>query len=122
MRSRYSAFARGEHGYLFRTLHPDHDDHARGEKALTTQLAKNAKRTRYDALVILDGDGPDADGIARVLFHVTMRLDGKDASFAELSSFARDGIGWRYVGGTNRSVRIERARGLTIAAFERADA
>ena len=27
MRSRYAAFVRGEHRYLFRTLHPEHEDH-----------------------------------------------------------------------------------------------
>ncbi len=122
MRSRYTAFARGEHAYLFRTLHADHDDHARGEKVLTTQLVKSAKRTRYEALSILDHEGPDADGIARVLFHVSMRVEGKDASFVELSSFAHDGDGWRYVGGTTRPMSAEWASQLTIAAFERASA
>ena len=117
MRSRFSAFVRGKHAYLFRTLHPDHDDHAGGRDAWTAQLAKNAKRTRYDSLLVLDHDGPDADGIARVLFHVTMRLDGKDASFAELSSFALDGTGWRYVGGVTRACRADRARALTIASL-----
>ena len=121
MRSRYAAFVRGEHAYLFRTLHPDHDDHAAGAKALAIQLARNAKRTRYEALVILDRDGPDADGVARVLFHVTMRLDARSASFAELSSFAHDGRGWRYVGGLTRAMTPERARGLTIATFEGAN-
>lgn len=117
MRSRFSAFALGEHTYLFRTLHPDHDDHAAGQAALVAQLARNAKRTRYDVLRILDRDGPDADGIARVLFHVTMRSGGNDASFAELSSFAHDGTGWRYVAGVSRACRGERAAGLTIATF-----
>ncbi len=68
---------------------------------------------------ILDREGPDPDGIARVLFHVTMRVEGKDASFAELSSFAHDGAGWRYVGGVTRACRVDRARDLTIAAFAR---
>jgi SEC-C motif-containing protein len=117
MRSRFAAFVRGEHAYLFRTLHHDHEDHAPGEEALRAQLAKNAKRTRYDALRVLDRDGPDADGIARVLFHVTMRIDGRDASFAELSSFAHDGTGWRYVGGVTRACRADRAHGLRLAGF-----
>jgi SEC-C motif-containing protein len=117
MRSRFCAFVRGEHAYLFRTLHPDHDDRAAGQKALIATLAKNAKRTRYEALRILDRDGPDADGIARVLFHVTMRLDGKDASFAELSSFAHDGEGWRYVGGVTRACRVDATNALRIATF-----
>jgi len=117
MRSRYCAFVRGEHPYLFRTLHRDHDDHAAGRDAWTAQLGKSAKRTRYDALLVLDHDGPDADGIARVLFHVTMRVDGKDASFAELSSFAHDGTGWRYVGGVTKSCRAAQARALSIASL-----
>lgn len=119
MRSRYAAFSLGEHGYLFRTLHPSHDDHARGERALVEELARGAKRNRYDALRVLDRDGPDQDGIARVLFHVTMRRDGKDASFAELSSFAHDGTGWRYVAGVPRACRADAVARLTIAGFER---
>lgn len=119
MRSRFSAFVRGEHAYLFRTLHPDHDDHAAGERALRAELARGARRNRYDTLVVIDRDGPDADGIARVLFHVTMRRDGRDASFAELSSFAHDGTGWRYVAGVSRSCRASGAAGLTIGEFAR---
>lgn len=122
MRSRYAAFVRGDHAHLFRTLHPDHDDHAAGASALALALARNAKRTRYEALRILDREAPDADGIARVLFHVTMRIDARPASFAELSSFAHDGSGWRYVGGQTRAMPPERARGLTIDAFSRAPA
>jgi uncharacterized protein YchJ len=117
MRSRFAAFVRGEHAHLFRTLHPDHEDHAHGARALAEPLAKSAKRTRYRSLAILDRDGPDADGIARVLFHVTMTLDGKDASFAELSSFAHDGEGWRYVGGVTRRCPASGAHDLRIASF-----
>ncbi|MFO0684022.1 MAG: YchJ family metal-binding protein [Sandaracinus sp.] len=119
MRSRYAAFARGELSYLFRTLHADHDDHAQGEAAWVRSAAQGAKRARYDALAILDRDGPDTDGVARVLFHVTMRVDGRDASFAELSSFAHDGTGWRYVGGVTRRMSYDRAAPLRIATFER---
>ncbi len=114
MRSRYSAFVRGEHAYLFRTLHPDHDHHAAGAVALAKSLARSAKQTRYEALRVLDHDGPDADGISRVLFHVTMKSRGEDASFTELSSFARDGEGLRYVGG---SLRAGRSVHETIASF-----
>ncbi len=117
MRSRFAAFVRGEHAYLFRTLHHDHEDHARGARALADQLTRSAKRTRYRSLAILDRDGPDADGIARVLFHVTMTMDGEDASFAELSSFAHDGDGWRYVGGITRTCPASRAQGLRIDSF-----
>jgi SEC-C motif domain protein len=117
MRSRFSAFALGEHAYLHRTLHPDHDDHAAGAAALAKTLAKGAKSARYEALRIFDRDGPDEDGIARVLFHVKMKQSGRDTSFVELSSFAHDGDGWRYVGGELRSGAAP--EGLTIASFLR---
>ncbi len=119
MRSRFAAFARNELPYLFRTLHPDHDDHAQGEAAWIRSAAASAKHARYDSLAILDRDGPDADGIARVLFHVTMRWSGRDASFAELSSFAHDGTGWRYVGGVTRRMSYKAASAHRIASFER---
>ena len=115
MRSRFSAFVLGAHAYLHRTLHPDHEDHAQGAAALAKTLGAHARRAKYQALQIFDVDGPDADGTARVLFQVTMRLDGRDASFVELSSFAHDGTGWRYVGGQTRAPK----RGVqwTIATF-----
>lgn len=117
MRSRFSAYALGLHAYLFRTLHPDHDDHAGGADALRKSMASHGRNMRYEALRILDRDGPDADGIARVLFHVKMKQLGKDGSFTELSSFAHDGEGWRYVGGELRAGATP-AR-LTIASFLR---
>ena len=116
MRSRFSAYAKGEHDYLFRTLHPDHDDHAAGPLAHAESIRKSAKSLRYESLRVLDRDGPDADGIARVLFHVSMKRSGKDTSFAELSSFAHDGTGWRYVGGELRARPVV-VNGLTIASF-----
>jgi SEC-C motif domain protein len=116
MRSRFSAYARGVHDYLFRTLHPDHDNYAAGPAAHAKSMAKHGKSLRYESLVVLDRDGPDADGIARVLFHVSMKQSGKDASFVELSSFAHDGTGFRYVGGEHRARPVV-VSGLTIASF-----
>ncbi len=117
MRSRFSAYARGEPAYLFRTLHPDHEDHAAGAAALAESMAAHGMHLRYEALHILDRDGPDEDGVARVLFHVRMKQRGKDASFAELSSFAKDAEGWRYVGGELRPGVLD--AGLRIASFLR---
>jgi uncharacterized protein YchJ len=36
---------------------------------------------------------------SRVLFHAAVFDKGKDRSFVELSTFARDDAGWRYVAG-----------------------
>ena len=120
MRTRYAAFVRCEHDYLFRTLHPQHDDHALGVRALRERLEKNAKRTRYHALAILDDAPPDADGVARVLFSATVKHDGKDASFVELSSFVHDGTGWRYLTGKTLPPRgLGELSRLRIADVER---
>ena len=118
MRARFSAFARGEHRFLYRTLHPDHDDRARSERELTDALAKRGRRARYRSLRILDRDVPDADGVAHVLFAVDVAIAGRDASFVELSSFARDAEGWRYVGGRTIARReVQDLDALTIASF-----
>ena len=105
MRSRYAAFALAMPDYLVRTLHPDHDDHALPAGALRARLLAHARRAKYRGLRILDHDGPDADGTWRVLFHVSMTLDGRDASFVELSSFVHDGEGLRYIAGRTLAPR-----------------
>lgn len=120
MRSRYTAFVRGHHAHLVRTLHPDHEDRRLPPKLLQERLDKHARRARYHGLTVLDHDGPDADGIHRVLFRVSMKLAGADASFAELSSFAVAEGGIRYLTGRLLEVRaLERAGITTIADLSR---
>ena len=117
MRSRYTAFTLGEHDHLWRTLHPDHDDRARDPSEWARELAAGLKKLRYRRLRILDTAPPDADGVAQVLFHVTLSAGRRDASFAELSTFAHDGDGWRYLVGETR--KLPNPDGVTIADWER---
>ncbi len=92
----------------------------RGAKALRERLHTHGKRARYHGLVVLDHDGPDAEGIHRVLFRVTMKLAGADASFAELSSFAVAEGGIRYLTGRLIDPRaIDREGVATIADLDR---
>ncbi len=112
MRSRYAAYVRGDARYLFRTLHPDHDDKPLGERALAARMNRSA---RYRGLHVLDHDGPDPSGVHRVLFHASISVGGKDASFVELSSFAHDGVGLRYVAG----VALDPAQALARAREKR---
>lgn len=100
MRSRFSAFAKKEAVYLRRTLHPDHEDRQIDEAVLLEHLRAAARDNRYAGLAILDKAEPDADGIARVLFFARVFHKSTDRSFAELSDFAHDGEGWRYLRGT----------------------
>jgi SEC-C motif-containing protein len=100
MRSRFAAFARGEVDYLVRTLHPDHRDLVeQPREALVRALRDAVRRYRYMRLEVLDVHPPDAAGVARVRFRAHVFEKGKDRSFTELSDFARDGTGWRYLSG-----------------------
>ena len=105
MRSRYAAFARKDVAHLWRTLHPDHEERAgHGEAELTRALRATVDRFRYTGLSILDRSGPDQGGIARVLFLARVFEKGADRSFVELSEFAHDGEGWRYLRGESLPV------------------
>jgi SEC-C motif domain protein len=89
MRSRYSAFAVGDVGYLLRTWHPS----GRPE-TLTLDPA-----LRWTRLAVLETNGGglfDATGTVR--FRAVYVQDGKRGVLAEISRFIRqDGL-WTYVG------------------------
>ena len=100
MRSRFSAYACGEAEHLWRTLHAEHADRA-AQKDDVLRALKHASTTyKYMRLTILDAKG------AQVLFRAHVFEKGKDRSFTELSTFARDDVGWRYVEGITRSADV----------------
>ena len=119
MRSRYSAYARREIAYLIKTLAPTHPDRKMPEGELHTLLAAAARNQRYMGLTILDHRGPDAAGIAEVLFLVKVFERGRDFSFVERSEFMHDGVGFRYRSG--EPVPLAKIPGdpgaLTLATF-----
>lgn len=117
MRSRYAAFAKNEAAYLWRTLHPKHEDRAMGEAAAVASIKATASEHRYMGLRVLDRRGPDEGGTAQVLFHARVFHKGVDMSFVELSDFQHDGVGWRYLRGEGLSTRQLGVPpdGLTIA-------
>jgi SEC-C motif-containing protein len=117
MRSRYAAFATKDVDYLWRTLHTDHDDRARPEEQVRRELRDACNANRYLALRVLDAQGPDCDGVAHVLFAVRAFHRGREISFVECSAFAREGEGWRYVGGDGTNVAFDAVGDPTIEAF-----
>jgi SEC-C motif-containing protein len=98
MRSRFAAFALGDAEYLWRTLHPDHAERALVKEAVIRRLKDASRALKYMRLTILDAKD------TRVLFLAAVYEKGRDRSFVELSSFAKDGVGWRYVAGESREV------------------
>jgi SEC-C motif-containing protein len=98
MRSRYAAFALGEAEYLWKTLHADHPDRAEPKERALRSLRGAKDRLKYMGLTILDSRRKGMSG--EVLFCARIFERGQDRSFVELSEFAHDGIGWRYLAGS----------------------
>jgi SEC-C motif domain protein len=120
MRSRYAAFALGEAEHLWRTLHADHPDRGEPREAMLRSLKGAKDRLRYTGLAILDERRRGRE--AEVLFYARIadrREGGEDRSFVELSDFAHDGVGWRYLSGVMVPLEeLGRApEGLGIDAF-----
>lgn len=93
MRSRFAAFSLGDAEYLWRTLHPDHEDRAGGQVTVVAAIKAAARSLRFMRLTILEATGD------QVTFRAAVFEKGQDRSFTERSTFARDEGGWRYLSG-----------------------
>ena len=113
MRSRFAAFAIGDVEYLWRTVHPDHEDGALAKEDVLRSLRVASRSLKYMRLTILDAKD------ARVLFVAGVFEKGRDRSFVELSTFATLGTAWRYLSGVTREARdVPNVAALTIASFD----
>ena len=99
MRSRFSAFARREVGYLWKTLHPGHPDRLRPETEVRRELLAACNRYKYVRLSILSVEERPPGEESAVTFRAEVYESGKDRSFSEASRFRHDGVGWRYLSG-----------------------
>jgi SEC-C motif domain protein len=89
MRSRYSAFAVGDAGYLLRTWHPS-------ARPPALKLDPALRWTRLAVLAASGGGLFDAEGT--VQFRAVYVRDGRRGVLAETSRFVRqDGL-WAYLG------------------------
>jgi SEC-C motif-containing protein len=91
MRSRYSAFAIGDAGYLLRTWHPS-------GRPQTLSLDPALRWTRLAVLETRDGGLFDTTGT--VQFRAMYIQHGKRGVLAETSEFARHDRRWTYLGPT----------------------
>ncbi|MCF6744444.1 hypothetical protein E9529_09165 [Blastococcus sp. KM273128] len=90
MRSRYSAFALGDAGYLLRTWHPT-------TRPPALDLDPAVRWTGLEVLATTGGGLLAAEGT--VEFVARYRHGGVDGEQRELSRFAREDGAWRYVDG-----------------------
>ena len=92
MRSRYSAFAVGDAGYLLRTWHTD-------TRPPTLRLDPDVRWTRLEVLRTTGGRLFDADGTVEFRGHRTS--GGHAGAQHEVSRFVREGGRWRYLDGAS---------------------
>jgi len=89
MRSRYSAFAVGDGGYLLRTWHPT-------TRPSSVDLDPAQRWVRLDVLDVRAGGFLDVEG--EVAFEARYRWDGERGVLRERSRFVRDDGRWSYLG------------------------
>ncbi|MFB7250631.1 YchJ family protein [Microbacterium sp. NPDC056234] len=90
MRSRFTAFARGDAAYLTRTWHPS-------TRPAQLELDDDIRWTRLDIVETARGGPFDREGV--VLFEAFFREHGVAGSMRERSRFVREGRDWLYVDG-----------------------
>ncbi len=91
MRSRFTAFARGDEAHLLRTWHPS-------TRPAVLDLDPAVRWTRLEVLATERGGPFDRDGV--VLFEAFHRDASGSGSMRERSRFVREGRAWLYVDGT----------------------
>lgn len=97
MRSRFSAFATANVGWLYRSLHADHPDRARSRSAFRRDLERHfATGVRYTELEVVEAPRATSLTDGTVLFIAHGTVKGQSFLLAELSTFRHDGTGWRY--------------------------
>ena len=95
MRSRYSAFAKGETDYISTTLHPDHREDY--DPDATRRWAANSEWIKLEVVDTHDGGENDKEGT--VEFIATYRQNGTILNYHELGYFSRVKNVWYYVDG-----------------------
>ena len=93
MRSRYAAFALGLGEYLVATLASSHPDLALPREELVRDLSRIKDRQRFLGLRIVRAEDDEVHFEARIFER------GQDRSFAEVSTFVREGSAWKYASG-----------------------
>jgi len=91
MRSRYSAYALNENGYLFKSWH--------SETRPTRQSINTSQVCEWLGLKVLRSEGGnEGDNLGVVEFVATFVADGQIEQLHEISRFSREKGKWKYLG------------------------
>lgn len=92
MKSRYSAYAKGEIDYIIRTNHPKNT-----RRSTRKELIDFSKTTSFLGLTIVAFE--PGEPFATVTFHAQLEQQGQDVSFTEKSLFEKVDGRWLYLSG-----------------------
>lgn len=94
MRSRYAAYAMADVTYIQETTDPSGPQFKAQLEEWADELRTFCEGTQFLGLKILDTEITGQTGM--VSFYATLRQNGRDASFGEVSHFTRPGQRWHY--------------------------
>jgi len=92
LRSRYTAYARREVGYIKNTIHPEETD--KQDETAIREWAEATEWTRLEILEITDGGPDDKEG--QIEFVSYYNEKGKEKIHSELATFVKEEETWYY--------------------------
>jgi SEC-C motif domain protein len=95
MRSRYSAYAKGNAEYIIRTTHRKNPYYLRDTELWKKEIQMFCRQTKFTGLDILSFE--DEKDIAYVTFTAHLEQNNQDVSFSEKSLFEKVDNHWRYL-------------------------
>ena len=96
MRSRYTAYARGDVGYIVETTDPEGAAWNADETAWRRSIRDFHRSCTFHGVDILDQSNDGDSATVRFHAHLSRGKDADDASFVENSTFVRRDGRWLY--------------------------
>lgn len=100
MRSRYSAYAKGDVDYIINTTHRENEQFDKITKRWQAALRDYCKQVGFNGLSIIDFQ--PGDQTSTVTFEVKMTQSGNEVTLHEKSLFKKAGQRWLYHSGDSR--------------------
>lgn len=97
MRSRYTAYSCGDTGHLLRSTHPDSPHRHADERAWAGELRRYCATVQFHELTVHAATEEGDAGTVR--FYARLSMNGRDASFGEISRFRTVDGRWTYLDG-----------------------
>jgi SEC-C motif-containing protein len=97
MKSRYSAYAKGQAVYIINTTHKTHEEYLEDVNEWFKHINEFIEITQFKGLNIIDYQ--EHENEAYVIFQALLTQHGINSSFTERSRFVKENGIWYYQGG-----------------------